>query len=159
MNTNDPSKKSWIEEFYRDLNTLVDTAFPKTCPMCRKVYQNSYDFLTQTTPVKDAKLQDHSGLFSLEGAYNVAAIGVFRNCACGTTLMADFHDRRDGSQKGHERRERFSAMVQTLSGHGMNENQAKKELRHALRGQQSTKMNDWLQKDIISENVLETGTS
>jgi len=159
MNKRNPANKSWIEEFYRDLNTLADTAFPKTCPKCGKVYQNSHAFLTQTTPVKDIKLQDHSGLFSLEGACNVAAIGVFRNCICGTTMMADFHDRRDVSQKGHERRQRFSDLVQTLCDHGIDENQARTELRKVLRGQQSTKLNDWLRKNIINEELLEASTS
>ena len=159
MNKENASKKSWIKEFYRDLDTLADTAFPKTCPKCGKVYPNSYAFLTQTTPVKDIKLQDRSGLFALEDGCSVAAIGVFRNCICGTTMMADFHDRRDLSPKGHERRKRFCNLVQTLCDHGIDENQARTELRKILRGQESAKLKDWLRKEIINEELLEASTS
>ena len=136
----------WITEFYQNLKTLVDTAFPKKCSKCGKIYPDSHAFLTETTPVKDHNLSDNSGLFSLDGVGNVAAIGVFRNCICGTTLLVDFHDRRDLTDQGNERRTRFDQLLQSLCEHGVEEEEGRAELRKVLRGQESPKMQQWLKE-------------
>ncbi len=139
--------ESWTQEFYRNLTTLVDADFPKTCPNCGKVYPDSHAFLTETTPVKDASFHDRSGLFSLAGMRPVAAISVFRNCVCDSTMMADFHDRRDLSEKGAQRRAHFDAVIQTLLDHGIDEKEARTELRNVLRGEDSAKLIQWLRED------------
>jgi len=154
MVTEIKNQRHWISEFYQDLQTLVDTAFPKTCPKCGKVYPDSHAFLTETTPVKDLTLQDRSGLFSLDGVGSVAAIGVFRNCTCGTTMLADFHDRRDLSAKGNQRRARFDQLLQTLCEHGVDASEGREELRRVLRGQQSLKLQQWLQEEDLSVKSL-----
>jgi hypothetical protein len=136
---------SWVQVFYRDLQTFVDTAFPKTCSKCGKVYQDSHAFLTETTPVKDARLEDRSGLFVMEGLRDVASIGVFRNCACGSTLLADYHDRRDASEKGNERRQSFDRLLKDLCEQGIAEEDARSELRKLLRGEKSQKIETWIQ--------------
>lgn len=151
MNPQSDTGRVWTEEFYQNLTTLVDSAFPKTCPKCGIIYQDSHAFLTETSPVKDITLQDRSGLFSLEGASSIAAIGVFRNCICGTTIMADFHDRRDLSSKGNERRAHFETLLKTLCDHGIDETEARTELRKVLRGEDSPKLQAWLRDDMISD--------
>ncbi len=140
-------ESSWAQEFYRNLTTLVDADFPKRCPNCGKFYADSHAFLTETTPVKDMSFHDRSGLFSLAGMRPVAAISVFRNCICGSTMMADFHDRRDLSEKGMQRRAHFDAVIQTLCNHGIQDEEARTELRKVLRGEDSTKLVQWLRED------------
>ncbi len=102
---------AWLETFYKDLQTLVDTTFPKRCSKCGKTYGTKQEFLRETIPVKDLSLEDKSGLFALEGGDAETTIGVFRNCECGTTLMADFQDRRDNSEAGQQRRDQFAKLL------------------------------------------------
>ncbi|MFU8779660.1 MAG: oxidoreductase [Kiritimatiellia bacterium] len=112
--------------------------------MCGKVYKDSDTFLKETTPVKDITLQEQSGLFTMEGLRDTASIGVFRNCICGSTLLADFHDRRDSSQSGNKRRDRFDMLLNTLCEQGIDTDEARMELRRVLRGENSDKLRAWL---------------
>lgn len=139
----------WIETFYRDLQELVDTTFPKTCTKCGKVFETKESFLTETIPVKDITLEDRSGLFCLEGGPIETAVGLFRNCTCGTTLMADFQDRRDTSNNGQVRRQRFAALMDTLSNKGMSRSDARRELLKVLHGESSN-----LIKNLIDDIKL-----
>ena len=129
---------TWLESFYQDLQTLVDTTFPKKCTKCGLVFMTKDDFLKNTIPVKDLTLEDKSGLFALEGGGLDTTIGVFRNCNCGTTLMADFQDRRDISDVGQKRRDQFDHLLDTLIEHGMGAREARSELLRILRGEHST---------------------
>jgi hypothetical protein len=129
--------QNWLETFYKDLQTLVDTTFPKKCNKCGRVYSSKQEFLAHTEPVKNIKLEDNSGLFALEGGDAETTIGVFRNCECGTTLMADFQDRRDNSAAGKARRDQFEKLLVTLVEHGMESPVAREELLRVLHGEQS----------------------
>ncbi len=136
----------WLETFYKGLQTLVDSTFPKKCNKCGKVYENEQEFLAETMPVKDISLEDKSGLFSLEGGGMDASIGVFRNCKCGTTLMADFHDRRDSSSVGQKRRDEFKKLLDALVEHGVEHDIARSELLKVLRGEPSEIIKEMLGK-------------
>jgi len=131
---------------YQDLKEMVPTAFPKKCPKCGRVYPDRQAFLTETIPVKDVASQEKSGLFSMDGIGSVAAVGVFRNCACKTTLLADFHDRRDTSEEGNQLRARFNSLLQQLCEQGIDKNEARRELRNALRGYNSDNLTTLLKK-------------
>ena len=135
---------SWLETFYKDLQTLVATSFPKKCTKCGLVYETHEAFLKNTIPVKDLTFEDKSGLFALEGGGDATTIGVFRNCTCGTTLMADFHDRRDNSEAGQKRRDQFDSLLKALMDHGMDRLAARDELLHILRGEHSKVIEDLL---------------
>lgn len=134
----------WVRTFYHDLQELVDTTFPKTCTKCGKVYPSKEAFLTETIPVKDITLADRSGLFSLEGGPIETAVGLFRNCTCGTTLMADFRDRRDNSDNGQVRRLRFAALMDKLSEQGVAHGDARLELLKVLHGESSSLIDELL---------------
>ncbi len=134
----------WVRTFYHDLQELVDTTFPKTCTKCGKVYETKAAFLTETIPVKDITLEDRSGLFSLEGGPIETAVGLFRNCTCGTTLMADFRDRRDNSDNGQVRRLRFATLIDKLSEHGIARGDARLELLKVLHGETSSLIDELL---------------
>lgn len=134
---NQKKQNDWLETFYKGLQTLVDTTFPKKCNKCGTVYETKEQFLAETMPVKDISLEDKSGLFSLDGGGMDTSIGVFRNCNCGTTLMADFQDRRDGSPGGQKRRDEFKKLLDALVEHNVEHDLARDELRKVLHGESS----------------------
>ncbi len=134
----------WVKVFYHDLQELVDTSFPKTCTKCGKIFETKEAFLTETIPVKDITLEDRSGLFSLEGGPTETSVGLFRNCTCGTTLMADFQDRRNNTDSGQVRRQRFDALMDTLSTKGIARADARRELLKVLHGETSSLIDDLL---------------
>lgn len=73
-----------------------------------------------------------------------AAIGVFRNCICGSTMLANFQDRRDLSERGNERRKQFDKLLQALIDHGVSKDEGRAELRALLRGKECPKLQEWL---------------
>jgi len=98
---------------------LDSGAFPKTCNNCKRVYLTDIDFLLQTTPTpclpSDVKVvmgaaEDDSQIF----------LEVFRNCACGSTLMDYFHCRRDLSENGIRKRDIFETILKALENSGHN---------------------------------------
>jgi ribosomal protein S27AE len=134
---NSTEQQSWIETFYKGLQELVDSTFPKTCNKCGRVYATRQEFLDETIPVRDIELNDNSGLFALEGGDAATVVGVFRNCRCGTTLMADFQDRRDTSEAGKKRREEFTTLLESLVDYGLEFEVARAELLKILHGKHS----------------------
>ncbi|MBT3193616.1 MAG: oxidoreductase [Verrucomicrobia bacterium] len=138
------AQHSWLETFYKDLQTLVDTTFPKKCTKCGLTFASQEDFLKNTIPVRDLQLEDKSGLFALEGGDEETTVGVFRNCKCGTTLMADFQNRRDITEVGLRRRKQFSDLLQMLTEHGVDAQAGRSELLRILRGERSAIIEDLL---------------
>jgi len=61
-------------------------------------------------------------------------VEAFRNCPCGSTLMDFFTDRRDMSEKGLRRRERFGELLDYLVENGMERAAARAELLKVLKG-------------------------
>ncbi len=140
----DNEQRIWLETFYKGLSTLVDTTFPKKCTKCGRMYTSQEEFLRETIPVKDISLEDKSGLFALDMGETETTIGVFRNCECGTTLMADFADRRDTSEAGQRRREQFDKLMAMLTDHNMEPELARHELLQILYGKRSKVIEDLL---------------
>ncbi len=134
----------WARTFYHDLQELVDTTFPKSCPKCGKVYDSKQAFLSETIPVKGLMLEDRSGLFLMDTNPESTAVGLFRNCACGTTLMADFKDRRDNSENGRKRREHFDALMDRLQEKGVTATDSRRELLKVLHGETSSLIDELL---------------
>jgi len=108
------------------------------------MYTSQEEFLRETIPVKDISLEDKSGLFALDMGETETTIGVFRNCECGTTLMADFADRRDTSEAGQRRREQFDKLMAMLTDHNMEPELARHELLQILYGKRSKVIEDLL---------------
>jgi hypothetical protein len=108
---------------YQGLRAIWDTEFPKSCPKCHRVYHSFEEYLVDTFP-----LEHCSGLMG----YNVGApgeqVGLFRNCACGTTIMAFCHDRRDLSETGYRRRSLFGQLMNRLIDNGIAAQEARTRL-------------------------------
>lgn len=124
--------KAWMDEFYRGLKTLEDCCFPRVCPKCGRTFENLQQFIDETEPVADC-----SGLGEWDIGDGRPFVGLFRNCTCRSTLMHYFHDRRDDTQTGKERRKRFDQVVEILRRGGLTEDVARTELRRIMRNEHS----------------------
>lgn len=113
---------------YQGLKAIWDTEFPKTCPKCARVYQSFEEYLVDTY-----SLEHSSGLMGYDIGQEGQQVGLFRNCACGTTIMAFCHDRRDLSEAGNKRRELFGELMNRLVDAGISAQEARQKLLSALR--------------------------
>lgn len=113
---------------YQGLKAIWDTEFPKTCPKCGRVYGSFEEYLVDTMA-----LPSGSGLMGYDIGDPGQQVGLFRNCACGTTIMAFCHDRRDLSENGNRRRELFGDLMNRLVDTGISALEARKKLLVALR--------------------------
>jgi hypothetical protein len=105
----------------KEFSPLQVEAFPKQCRNCGRVYADEQQFLAETTPAAHV----FSDIRSVPGHASDSSVylEVFRNCACGSTLMELFHSRRDLSEQGLTRRQLFDSMLTILreAGHDCQE--------------------------------------
>lgn len=119
------------EALFAGLRQLADTAFPKRCAHCGRVYRNSEEFLTATQPIRP----DCSGLKQSRDDDDQMIVDLFRNCVCGSTLLESFHNRRNLSKDGIMRRMLFQEMVGKMAAMGYTAETARGELLKFMRGQ------------------------
>lgn len=129
------STESWL---YSGLRELAAGAFPKTCPTCKRVYATSEEYVHATE-----RVNGRTGLKSGEDDDGAMIVNLFRNCVCGSTLLAEFRDRRDTSPQGLQRRERFGLLLEHLVAQGMERELARAELLKVTRGQSSELLADF----------------
>ena len=98
------------QDLFRSLRALEEATFPKLCRNCGRKYEDAAEFLAATRQVRP----DHTGLKEGIDEDGAAIVEVFRNCACGSTLLETFSDRRDQSPGGLRRRQRFGEMLDKL---------------------------------------------
>jgi hypothetical protein len=122
-------------ELFEGLKALSDSAFPKECATCGRVYRSPQDFVQQS--------EDISGRSGLKHGYDDddrPVVELFRNCVCGSTLMDFFSDRRETSQSGLKRRQVFGKLLVHLESRGMDSKTARYELLKLMRGDASEKI-------------------
>jgi hypothetical protein len=120
-------------DIFAGLKALAESAFPKHCRNCGRVFQTAEQFLFETERVDRVR----SGLKQSWDDNDATIVEVYRNCLCGSTLMDFFSDRRDYSEAGLRRRERFGQLIDQLVAHGVEKDVARAELLKILRGQKS----------------------
>jgi hypothetical protein len=116
------------ESLYHGLKAIWETEFPKTCPKCTRVYQSFEEYLVDTLP-----LPESTGLMGYDIGNPGQQVGLFRNCVCGTTILAFCHDRRDLSEAGNRRRELFGELLDRLVDTGLSAQAARKKILTAFR--------------------------
>lgn len=119
--------------FLSGLRELAESSFPKKCPTCGRVFETAAEFVAQTQPVRAS----HSGVKAAQDDNGVALLEIYRNCPCGSTLMDFFSERRDVSEKGLMRRQRFGELYDYLVAGGMDKAVARAELLKVMRGEPS----------------------
>jgi hypothetical protein len=116
---------------FSGLRELAESSFPKRCKNCGREYLNSTEFFAATQPVR----ANTSGLKQSRDDEGHMIVELFRNCICGSTLLESFGNRRNPSEDGNLRRERFQDMVGKLVANGCAEETARSELLKLMRGQ------------------------
>ena len=122
-----------LYDIYSDLKVLAETAFPKRCSTCDKVYHNVTEFIQETQQVR----KSISGLQQSYDDSDHTILELYRNCSCGSTLMNFFQDRRDLSDDGQHRRQLFNKTLKKLADKGLDEKIARAEILKLLRGESS----------------------
>jgi hypothetical protein len=126
------------QELYAGLQALVDSAFPKRCNVCGRVYETVDDFIRQTRMVRP----DFTGLKQALDDDDAVVVELYRNCVCGSTLLDLFSDRRDTGSAGEQRRMYFSAMLEKLVETGYSMSVAHAELIKVMHGEDSEILHD-----------------
>ena len=80
--------------------------FPRKCSNCGREYASETDFLEQTEG-----LRGRSSLKQVEDDDGEFIVEVYRNCVCGSTMMDEFHSRRDTSEEGIWRRQEYDRLL------------------------------------------------
>lgn len=127
----EPENKALFE----GLQALSDSAFPKKCSNCGRLYQSPMEFLTRSQAIPGK-----SGLKESLDDDDATIVEVFRNCECGSTLLDFFEDRRDTSEKGNRRRAVFGKMLVLLQDRGLSVEEAREELKGVMNGKPSERL-------------------
>lgn len=127
-----------LGDLYSGLRELAESAFPKRCRNCGRTYATAAEFITATHAISEKR----SGLKPALDDDGRVILELFRNCVCGSTLMDTFNDRRDVSESGRKRRERFSVIHAQLVKLGIAAETATAELRNVARGQASALLSE-----------------
>ena len=118
-----------LEGLYAGLDAIWNTEFPKTCPRCGRVYASIQEYFDHTAPPVDS-----TGLMGLDSEeVPQPKVGLYRNCNCGSTLMAFCRDRRDLTESGARRRELFEQLLGQLMEAGIPREHARNQLLRALK--------------------------
>lgn len=119
-------------EFSSRLHALVDNSFPRRCGNCDRVFENLDQYFNETRSLNGP---DHPGQSYDDDGTSLVVVS--RNCACGSTLMGVFEDRRDRSEEGERKRAEFEELLTLLVASGLEEGVARAELRKVIRGEGS----------------------
>jgi len=130
---NEVSGAHWDPKLVAGLKALAETSFPKRCANCGAVYADVHDYVSRTAPVSEVR----SGLKQSRDDDGRSIVEFYRNCKCGSTLMDFFGDRRDLSDGGNKRRQRFAELLDYLVGTGLERVVARSELLKVMRGETS----------------------
>ena len=118
---------------FAGLRALLESSFPKHCGNCGRIYESVEQFLAETEDMPDGRSSLKSALED-DGS---EIVEVFRNCACGSTLMDEFNSRRDDSDQGKKRRAEFDNMLEALRRHKLPDSVARTEILNFLKGRPS----------------------
>ncbi|MBI5451000.1 MAG: oxidoreductase [Gammaproteobacteria bacterium] len=129
MTANNP----FYSDLFNGLKALAEYSFPKKCANCGQTYETADQFLAETQALRAST----SGLKESEEEDGTKIIEVFRNCQCGSTMMEFFGDRRDLSEKGLQRRQKFEEIMDFLDKNGLDRQVARAELLKVMRGEKS----------------------
>lgn len=117
---------------YKGLQALSDSSFPKECTNCGRFYETAEDYIAKTSPLRES-----TGLKESVDDDDRPIVELFRNCICGSTLMDVFSNRRDLSEKGLKRRQKFEELLKRLADAGFSKEVVRRELLKIMRGEES----------------------
>jgi hypothetical protein len=124
--------ESFDNSFYKGLQALSTSSFPKKCMACGRTYRTVEEYIDGTQSIRNL-----SGLKASLDEDDRPIVELFRNCVCGSTLMDTFNNRRDLSEAGIRRRKKFGELVEKLVNAGYSHESARAELLKIMRGEDS----------------------
>jgi len=125
---------SVTDDIYQGLQSLAETAFPKRCRNCGRLYNDVDAFIKETKLLR----KNESGLKSTTDEDGSMSVELFRNCPCGSTLMDVFNNRRDISENGINRRNNFDKLMTMIQKqYDVDEKTARQELLTIMNGETS----------------------
>lgn len=130
---------SEYRNWFAGLKTLSQADFPKHCGSCGRVYQSEVEYFRETLAIRP----ERTGLKSALDDDDATLVELYRNCVCGSTLMAFFSDRRDPSTAGHRRRHLFDDLLAYLLQNGIEPVAARSELLKVIHGERSELLESW----------------
>lgn len=123
----------FYSELFNGLKALAESSFPKKCANCGRTFESADQFLLNTQDINPST----TGLKQSEDEDGSRIVEVFRNCPCGSTLMDFFSNRRDFSEAGEKRREKFDELLNFLDENGIDRKTARTELIKVMQGEKS----------------------
>lgn len=129
------------------LTAYIESSFPKTCAVCGATYQTATQFLAETDNMPNGR----SSLKEALEDDGTTIVEVFRNCACGSTLMDEFNSRRDSSDLSQERRTKFDQLLIILQKQHIPIEVARVEILKSFNGEKSETLDCLLTKSIQSK--------
>jgi len=136
------NKTPFYDELFKGLRALAESSFPKKCASCDRIFESADQFLKETHEINPST----TGLKQSEDDDGSKIVEVFRNCPCGSTLMDFFSDRRDFSEAGLKRREKFDTILRFLIENGLEKEIARAELIKVMRGNKSEVLSKFSQR-------------
>jgi transcriptional accessory protein Tex/SPT6 len=125
--------KDFSRTLFEGLNLLAQSAFPKKCKTCGRLFETAEQFLEETEDIRESV----TGLKQSRDDEGAIIVEAFRNCPCGSTLMDFFNDRRDQSRAGDARRKKFNDLLEFLLENDLEREMARNELLKVMRGEKS----------------------
>ncbi len=125
-------EKDLRKKIYEGLKALNKDMFPKVCGTCGEVFHSADDYVRKTRRLFRASGFQHRRL--QEGGL----LELYRNCRCGSTLLALFENRRDTTEMGQRRREQFQRILDQMVSMGWDRSIAREEVDRILSGQSSS---------------------
>jgi hypothetical protein len=126
-------KDTFYDILFAGLHSLAESAFPKKCETCGRIFESAEQFLRETENIRESV----TGLKQSRNEDGSIIVEAFRNCPCGSTLMDFFNDRRDQSSAGNARRKKFDDLLIFLMEYGLEREVARNEMLTVMRGEKS----------------------
>lgn len=112
---------------YEGLQVTSGDLFPLVCPRCQRRFRDLPDYIARTTPVFCS-----SGLVQRSQPGDGTFVLLVRTCLCGSSLALRCKDRRNQTEDGQHRRNRFDLLMALLREAGVSPNEAQAEVRRLL---------------------------
>lgn len=120
------------EHILESLRALHADSFPKICGQCGAVFHSTEDYLRKT------RRFFNTFRVPTNPRDDLSFVRLYRNCRCGSTLLAHVCDRRDDTEPGRRRREKFQRVLDLLVARGWDRGIAREEIQKFLLGEHSS---------------------
>lgn len=118
-----------VENLLAKFRNLANEGFPHHCA-CGRSYKDLEDFLARTTSPHASS----SGMVASLVGEGAEVVDLFRNCACGSTIMVIIQERRNFSRRTRYHRHLMQATMDACESAGVSHEQARGELLACIRG-------------------------